>query len=135
MMTLEDFSFKCMTDAKAQRLCLTATGQMDSARFIDNEIAACRATGAPWLFDRLIDLSNCAGFIAFEDLERLARYFETIIARAPRTLNTAIVSNNRLTQARMPAIDLLFPRQTLRVFDSRAEAIAWLDDSLSARNA
>ena len=121
------FSITTRPDLVRLRLETVCSGPIDSAAFVDDQIAHFRRMDAPWLFDRLVDLTACSGFVAYEDLARMARYWETIIRLAPRPLRNAVVSDNRMVAARMPTVDLLYRNQEFRAFADRAEAEAWLD--------
>ncbi len=123
----EAFSIVTTQDVARLRLETVCTGPIDSVAFVDDQIAHFRRMDAPWLFDRLVDLTACTGFVAYEDLARMARYFDTIIRLAPRPLRNAVVSDNRMVAARMPTVDLLFRNQEFRAFSTRAEAEAWFD--------
>ncbi len=121
------FSIITTQDVARLRLETVCSGPINSMVFVDDQIAHFRRMDAPWLFDRLVDLKACTGFVAYEDLARMARYFDTIIRLAPRPLRNAVVSDNRMVAARMPTVDLLFRNQEFRAFGTRAEAEAWFD--------
>ncbi len=123
---MSDFTVTASHDAARRRLDMVATGPMDSARFIDEEIAALKACGSPWLFDRLIDLRGCAGHVHYDDIERLAAYWNPIAYQAPRPVKVAVVTHNRLVIARLPLADGLFNKHHMQAFEDMAPALEWL---------
>ncbi len=122
-----DFTITVTRDADRRRLDFVVTGPMDSARFIDEEIAALQACGTPWLFDRLIDLRDCEGHVRYEDIDRLAQYWNTVAYQAPRPVKIAVVTRNRLVTARLPLVDGLFSKHHMCAFNDLSVAEAWLD--------
>ena len=124
---MTDFTVTVTHDAARRRLGLLVTGPMDSPRFIDEEIAALKACGSPWLFDRLIDLRGCEGHVRYEDIDRLATYWNTIAYQAPRPVKVAVVTYNRLVTARLPLVDGLFTKHHMQAFDDMPPAMEWLD--------
>ncbi len=125
---MEDvFSFSHLQDDERHRLYLTASGPMDSAAFIDRQIAALKATNAPWLYDRLIDLSECIGHVQYDDIVRLSQYWDSVAFAAKRPVHVAVVTPNRFIVARLPMADLLFKNHVMQNFGTLAEAEAWLD--------
>ena len=113
--------------ADCRRLDLIVSGPMESARFIDEEIAALEATGAPWLFDRLIDLRQCQGHVTYDDINRLADYWNRLAYQAPRPVKVAVVTHNKLVTARLGLMDQMFKNHVMVAFDAPEPALAWID--------
>ncbi len=124
------FAITVTRDVDRRRLDFLVTGPMDSARFIDEEIAALQACEAPWLYDRLIDLRDCEGHVRYDDIDRLANYWNTVAYQAPRPVRVAVLTRNRLVTARLPLVDGLFSKHHMCAFDDLAAAQAWLDGEL-----
>ena len=122
-----DFTMTVTEAPERRRLDLTVHGKMDSARFIDEEIAALEATVTPWLFDPLIALRLCEGHVTYDDISRLADYWNPIAYQAPRPVRVAVVTFNRLVEARLSLVDRLFSKHHMRAFDDLTEALTWLD--------
>ncbi len=124
---MTDFTVTVTHNTARRRLDLVVAGPMDSTRFIDEEIAALKACGSPWLFDRLIDLRGCEGHVRYDDIDRLAAYWNPIAYQAPRPVKVAVVTYNRLVTARLPLVDGLFTRHHMQAFDDLAPALDWLN--------
>jgi hypothetical protein len=104
----------------------TASGEISSPDFVDRSIAYFTSLGEPWRYNRLNDLSDCTGFVSYEDLSRMARFFAPMVHLFPSPRKVAVVSRNRLVHARIPTIDQLFTDQMHRAFLTIDEAEAWL---------
>ncbi len=120
------FEITGLLDAENAVLRLVATGAMDSESFVDRQIECLCALQTPWAYNRLVDLTDCTGACAYESLHRFAYFWISRQSQLNRTIREAVVTSNRLTIARLPTIELLFPKHELRAFTDVAEAEAWV---------
>ncbi len=105
---------------------VVATGVMDSDLFINRQIECLSAVEKPWMYNRLIDLTDCTGACAYESLHRFAYFWSLRQSQINRTIREAVVTTNGLTVARLPTIELMFRKHKLRVLADIAEAEAWV---------
>ncbi len=122
----ERFTIHFVQDDVRGILRIVAAGPMQSARFIDAQIEKFRSLEAPWAYNRLMDLTQVNGACAYDELVRLAAYWTSIRFQIDRTVRMAMVSRNGLTVARLPTMELMFPRHDMRAFDDMAEAEDWV---------
>ena len=122
----EVFSIHFVQDDARGILRVVAAGPMESVRFVDAQIEKLSALDAPWAYNRLMDLTQVNGACAYDELVRFAGYWTSIRFRIDRTIRMAMVSRNGLTVARLPTMELMFPRHEMRAFDDFAEAEAWV---------
>ena len=120
------FSFTSVIDRDLGRIYLTATGDMDSAGFVDGYIAEMDALGDPWNFDRIIDVRSCIGHAEYDDFVRLGKYWAPLTHRADGPVRTAVITQNPRTEGRMSIVSMLLPGHDVRTFEDIAEAELWL---------
>ncbi len=123
------FAFTAVIDRELSRIYLTASGDMDSAGFVDGYIAQMDALGDPWNFDRVIDVRGCHGHAEYDDFVRLGKYWAPLSHRAPGPLKTAVITRNARTESRMSIVSMLLPGHEVQAFEDLAEAEAWLGAS------
>ena len=122
----EVFSIHFVQDDARGILRVVAAGPMESVRFVDAQIETLRSLEAPWAYNRLMDLTEINGACAYDELVRFAGYWTSIRFQIDRTIRMAMVSRNGLTVARLPTMELMFPRHEMRAFDTLADAEDWL---------
>ena len=121
------FSLTSVRAGDRNRIYLTATGDMDSAAFVDGYIVAMDDLGEPWRFDRVIDLTACEGHVEFDDFVRLGKYWAPLMHFANGPVKTAVVTLNPRTEGRMPVVAMLLEGHHIKSFQDIAAADAWLD--------
>ncbi len=121
-----DFSVTFALDETRGLIRAKAAGPIDSAGFVDGAIAFCSGLEAPWRYNRLNDLSDCTGFVSYDDLSRMAAFWAPFTSRLSIPLKVAVVTTNRLVAARLPTVEQLYTGQEHRVFTTVEEAEAWL---------
>ncbi len=122
----EVFSVDIIQDDARGILRVVAAGPMESVRFVNAQIEKLNSLPAPWAYNRLMDLAEVNGACAYDELVRFAGYWTSIRFQIDRTIRMAMVSRNGLTVARLPTMELMFPRHEMRAFDNLAEAQDWL---------
>jgi hypothetical protein len=122
----DTFNIDIIQDDARGILRIVAAGPMESVRFVDAQIAKLSALDAPWAYNRIMELSEVNGACAYEELARFAAWWTSIRFDIDRTIRMAMLSRNGLTVARLPTMELMFPRHEMRVFDDLAEAEAWV---------
>ncbi len=121
------FSLTSVTDRTHSRIYMTATGELDSAGFVDAYIAETNKVREPWRYSRLIDLTTSTGHVAFDDFVRLSQYWAPLLHFATGPLKTAVVTHNPRTEGRMPVVSLLMEGHDIQTFADLPTAEAWLD--------
>ncbi len=121
------FSLTSVTDRARSRIYLTATGELDSAGFVDSYIAVMKKTPEPWRYTRLVDLTNSSGHVEFDDFVRLSKYWAPLLHFASGPLKTAVVTLNTRTEGRMPVVSMLLEGHAIQTFSDVPAADAWLD--------
>ena len=121
------FSLTSAVDSPRRRIYLTATGDLESAAFVDSYIAEMNKIREPWLYSRLIDVTGCSGHVAFDDFVRLAKYWAPLLHFATGPLKTAVVTRNARTEGRMPVVSMLMEGHDIQTFQDVPAAQAWLD--------
>ncbi|MFT4076667.1 MAG: hypothetical protein QM647_14180 [Asticcacaulis sp.] len=122
----EAFFLTHVVDKANHCVYLTVVGPMDSAAFIDRQIEILKSLEAPWTYDRVIDLLDCDGHVAYEDILRLGEYWAGLRFFIKRDVRVAVITKNPLITARLPLADLLFPRHEMRAFPTIQAGTAWL---------
>lgn len=126
MTITEDFRLTIALEASRGWVRTKGYGPIDSAAYVDNSIAFFKTLEDPWRYHSLVDWSQCTGFVVYEDLFRLAASWAPYLHRMTAPRKIAVVSVNRLTVARMPSVDQLFPGQIYRPFATVVDAESWL---------
>lgn len=121
------FSLTSVTDQARGRIYLTATGELDSAGFVDSYIATMKKLREPWRYTRLVDLRNSTGHVEFDDFVRLSKYWAPLLHFADGRLKTAVVTLNSRTEGRMPVVSMLMEGHDIQTFNDLTAADAWLD--------
>ena len=129
------FSLNCFHDVVHNRIEVTASGPIDSRLLADEQLAFLKSLDRPWTLDRLIDLRRGRGVVAYQDLIRLSRWWQSVEVKAPRAIKAAVVSLEEGLNARSRSIDLLFPKQVCRYFTDRDAAEEWLGDARVSESA
>ncbi len=128
-----EFSLTTRIDEGSAILWLTASGPIDSPRYIDESLAFFDSVPTPWVFDRINDLRTATGFVAYEDLSRMAAYWARKSVNSPRRPKVAVITPSKLVAARMPIVHGLNPSQEHRAFEDIEGALAWIG-SASSKN-
>ena len=129
----EVFSVDIIQDDTKGILRVVAVGPMESARFVDAQIDKLKSLDAPWAYNRLMELREVNGACAYEELSRFAAWWTSIRFDMNRTVRMAMLSHNGLTVARLPTMELMFPRHEMRAFDDPVEAEDWLSQDVWPR--
>jgi hypothetical protein len=124
----ELFSLTHVVDRPNECVHLTARGPMDSVAFISQQIAILKSLETPWTFDRVIDLLECEGHVAYDDIVRLGDYWSALRFFIKRDVRVAVITKNPLITARLPLADLLFPRHEMRAFSTIDEGMGWIGE-------
>ena len=122
----ERFSIVCKADPYSRLLRVTATGPIDSRAYVDRCIAFYNNIDEVWAYDRLYDQTQCTGFVAFEDLDRLVQAMAPIWGRARTPPRVALANPKKLASARFGLVTQLVAKPNHQVFDTLEAAEAWL---------
>ncbi len=120
------FSMVCSVDRPRHLLRIKATGPIDSVAYVDRCIAFYNTVEAVWAFDRLYDQTECTGFVAFEDLDRMVKVMSPVWGRARILPRVALANPRRLASARFELVTQLVHKPNHRLFETVETAEAWL---------
>ncbi len=83
---------------------------MDSDAFVDPQLELFSKLPRPWAYNRLVDVTDCVGTCAYDSLSRFAKFWEALQFQMDRIVRASVVSRNGLTVARLPSIQVMFPK-------------------------
>ncbi|MFT3997166.1 MAG: hypothetical protein QM667_07150 [Asticcacaulis sp.] len=101
-------------------------GAMPGDELCAEFIRAYQEIGSPWLYDRLIDLRRYSGYTSREDMERFAAVWAEWTLDVPEGRRVAFVTHDAVELDRNLSQQSLYPKDTLRAFDTADEALDWL---------
>jgi hypothetical protein len=124
-----DYHVDFAIDEPKRRITVKAFGAMNSAAYVDSCIAFFKSVPDVCQYQRLVDLRETTGKIAFEDIIRLSTYWASSHQGAHPVRAATLVSTSEELN-RGASMSLLINTHTLRSFLDEAEALTWLDEDL-----
>lgn len=101
-------------------------GPMPGDVLCEEFIRAYEEIGEPWRYDRLIDMRRYSGEMTLADMEYFASVWAEWTRDVPEGRKVAIVAHDTGELARIEAHHSLYPKDTMRNFDTADEALDWL---------
>ncbi|UDF02254.1 hypothetical protein [Asticcacaulis sp. AND118] len=101
-------------------------GPMPSDELCEAFLRAYAEIGEPWLYDRLIDMRRYTGHMEDADTARFARVWADWTRDVPQGRRVAFVTHDPVEQETIRTNHALYPKDTMRNFDTADEALDWL---------
>lgn len=124
---MSENDFRFIVDEPSKLLTLRFRGIRPSAWYIDQVIEAYASIEKPWLYNRLLDHRQFSALNAFEDVERLAKFWTELKMGITARPRVAILSADPLKHARCNMYGDLFPNQEMHHFTDLYPALDWLN--------
>jgi hypothetical protein len=122
------FHARAQIDEDRHRIVFVIAGDIDSRALIDHFIEIYAGLAEPWTYDRLFDYRRAEGLVDFDEITRLAAWWQERVGNRDYSTRCAVVVNNALDHARVQVVSTLFPREIREAFTTLDEALEWLDD-------
>ena len=116
-----------MVDQATQILTFKISGEIDSKQLTDLMISAYEANRAHWTYRRIFDYRRASGLYAFEQVERLLEWWHDASREVAICHHVAVISSDVLFDFRARVFDNRYEKGQICSFNSRQEAVNWLD--------
>lgn len=123
------FHVRAQIDEDRRRIVFVIAGEIDSRALIDQFIDVYAGLAEPWTYERLFDYRRSEGLVDFDEITRLAAWWQDRVGNRDYRSRVAVVVNNPLDQARVQVVSGLFPHEIREAFKTVDEALEWLDDT------
>ncbi|ESQ89831.1 hypothetical protein ABAC460_11045 [Asticcacaulis sp. AC460] len=121
------FHVRAQIDEDRHRIVFVIAGEIDSRVLIDYFIDVYAGLAEPWAYERLFDYRRAEGLVDFDEITRLAAWWQDRVGNRDYSSRVAVVVNNPLDHARVHVVSALFPREIREAFTTVDEAMEWLD--------
>ncbi len=126
------FHLSTRIDEARKLIIFAVSGQIGSTALTDRLIAAYSGIEAPWTYDRLFDYRRSEGVVHFDEIRRLAAWWQDRTGGVSYHSRVAVIVTNPFDQARVHIVSELFPNETRGSFFTLDEALDWLDHTRNA---
>ncbi len=125
------FHINTQVHEDSRLIVFTIKGEIDSAALIQDWMKTFSALDRPWRYDRLYDYRRSEGLVDFDELTRFAKWWSDLTQGIEYACKIAVIVNNPLDQIRVNLVAKLFPYEERQAFESRGDAMRWLEDSVA----
>ena len=127
------FRISARIDEDQNLIVFNISGDIDSKALVDKWIETYASLEEPWLYNRLLDYRRADGLVDVNELKRFAVWWEGRTQGINYSLKAAIIVNNPLDARRVHTVDVLFPSDIRKSFDSLDDALTWLQENTARR--